>query len=266
MTTLTEADRAYFQDVRTRRDELWAWLGGQPQQVSAAIALRIGFRALPFVVGEPAEGRFTPKEGREIASSFRYIALGRLSARRPSLRLNAFATLLNSIAYAKGSSATGSVREASRATPSGSPLETPADAARNAASRASHAAMFSATSPAGPPWDAIAADRARIAARIDPLALLDEPMWLDPGSTTGELPEPHAGRWNAMRAALEGEDASWRVWTAWYQDRLQGALAPADAVEYLRVTLCPTRWPGPKILRRTACGSGRPTSRRTGRC
>lgn len=254
MGTLTEAERAYLQEVRGRKDELWTWLEGQPKEASIAIAMRIGFRILPFVVEGPNEGRFTPKEGREIASSLRYLALGRLLARRPDPSLDAFATLLNSIAYSKGTAATGSIREASSAAPSKSPLRSPADAARYAASRATQAAMFSATSPAGAPWDAIAADRAWIEAGGDPMILLDKPMWLERGAADA-VPEPHASRWEAMRAALEAEDEGWRVWTTWYQDRMHGAPAPADQMEYVRITLLPDAMaraddPSPDGLRR----------------
>ncbi|RYC33461.1 hypothetical protein D3273_03025 [Lichenibacterium minor] len=238
MSTLTEVEREHLHDVRVKRDALWAWLGAQSQEVSTVIALRVGFRALPFVVQKPAEGRFSPKEGQTIVSAFRYIALGRLQARRRNLALNMFATLLNSVSDKNGSSATAAVREASRSAPSGSPLESSADAASNAASRAAMAAMFSATSPAGAPWDAIAADRAWIATSDDPLVLLDAPMWPNRASAGG-VPEPYASQWEAMRAALDDEDTSWRVWTAWYQDRLWGAPAAADHVEYLRITMMP---------------------------
>ena len=235
MATLTEADREYLVSVRKERDAFWAWLRGQPSQVSAVLAMRIGFRVLPFVVPEPVESRFTTKESREILSSFRYAALGRLSTRRPSRSLNAVATLLNSIAYAKGTSATAAICEASRAAPNTPGIQSRVEAAENSASRAAYAAMFSATSPAGAPWEAIAADRAWIEGGRDPIILLDQPMWLNL-VPQNQMPEPHLSRWKLMHAALDDEDEGWRVWTEWYEDRLRGKPAQPDPIEYFRLT------------------------------
>ena len=238
MSTLTEAETAYYQNVRKKSDILWAWSQEQTLAASIVIAMRIGFRALPFVVQEPVGARFTPKQCRETVCAFRYIALGRLNTRRPNWSLDAFATLLNTIAYVRMSAARAAIFEAFAASSGNLVDMSRAQLAQMVASRASSAAMRSAMSPVNEPWGAIAADQTYIEAGGDPMVLLDQPMWLDP-KLSGGVPEPHASRWNVMRAALDSEDETWRVWTAWYQDRLRGAPAPTDAIEYLRITLMP---------------------------
>ena len=221
--------------VRERADAFQAWLETRPPQVSAVLAVRVGLRVLPFVVAEPVGGRFTPKAEREILSAFRYAALGRLSTKRSSESLNAFATLLNTIAYAQMTGATATIQEASRtAALIGSAFGTGKDTAL----RAAYAVMCSASSSVGPPWDALAIDQARIEAGEEPMVLLDEPVWLGLAQSP-PVPDASLSRWETMRSTLEDADPSWRVWTHWYQGRLRGDPAGSDQTELLRLTLFP---------------------------
>src|ERR1043165_512616 len=92
---------------------LEAWLLKRPPQIAAIIAVRLGLRMLPFVVAEPAEGRYSAQQRREIISAFRYAAMGRLAAKHPSRALDAVCTVINSVSPARMLSSGAAIREAS---------------------------------------------------------------------------------------------------------------------------------------------------------
>jgi hypothetical protein len=218
-------------------NELKTWLRKRPPVVSAVIASRFGLRVLPFVVDEPTEGRFSARQLRQIISSFRYTAWGRLLAKRPSRALDAVDVALNSVAPRSGSAAKAAIFEAYAAASS------LVDAGRGGffadipASRAGYAAVIAASvAEYDAFWEPVAADVAWIEAGKEPLDLLERPMGLD-RPPPHAAPEPFLSRWSLMRSALEREDKSWKVWTVWYQDRLDGSPSPPDDMEYFRVTL-----------------------------
>ena len=221
---------------RAELDELKAWLLERRPVVSAVIASRFALRVLPFVA-QSTEGVFSARQIRLIISAFRYAALGRLHIKRPSLGLRAVSIALNSVAPKTGHSAGAAVFEAYAG------AAAVADAVRSPAlsgapaSRAGYAALWASLVPGGDSfWEAIAIDRSWIEAGHDQLDVLDKPLWLDLGSPL-PAPEPYLSQWNSVCSALIREDESWKVWTAWYQDRLSGSPSQSDDIEYFRVTL-----------------------------
>jgi hypothetical protein len=224
---------------RAKSDELKEWFGTRPPAVAAVMASRIGLRVLPYVIDEPTEGRLSTKQRRLIISAFRYAAIGLLLIKRPSPALDMMGTTLNSIGPRTMLSAGAVIFEAYAAASSVSGVGRGEGFARRAAFRAGNAALFaSSVAGADAPWEPIAADAAWIEAGKDPFDLLDRPTWPDCNPPVVS-PEPYRSRWNLTRSALDGEDESWKVWTVWYEDRLNGSPSQSDDVEYFRLTLVP---------------------------
>lgn len=65
-------------------------------------------------------------------------------------------------------------------------------------------------------WSAVDADVSRLTEGIDHPALLATPLWPE------DQPQGLAESWPKLRGALLTNDPLWRVWTDWYQDRLDG--------------------------------------------
>ena len=84
------------------------------------------------------------------------------------------------------------------------------------ATLSARSAADSAADSAAAAWQAVDADVARLTAGIDHPALLAIPLWPD------GPPQGLAENWPILRDALLADDPLWRVWTDWYQDRLDG--------------------------------------------
>lgn len=207
--------------------------------VAAVIASRLGLRLVPFAIDTLPAGDLSAKERLQIVRAFRYAAIGYLATKHPSAALDQLTTIINSVAPSRTNFAGAAITEASF---SGVSLF---GAARGdfytdaPSSRACYAAgIASAIQEAGSPWFAIAEDAAWIDKFDDPHKLRAEPIWLTEG-TSASMPQPYLSRWISMCASLARDDDSWKVWTGWYQDRLDGAIPEKDEIEYLRLSLVP---------------------------
>lgn len=235
--TIDPAIKAEAARIRAKSDELNAWFLTHPPQVAAVIATRLAFRTLPFVIADTFEGEFGKKERHQIATAFRYLALASLSARSPSAALYDTCTAINTVAPKSGNTATATIVEASFAAVTLALVKDRARAATDVAARASHAVQLSLFETGKEsPWGAVATDMAWIEAGGHSISLLSQRLWLDRHSSDNP-PEPSETRWNRLRSILISDDASWKVWATWYEDRMTGTPSQSDEIEYFRLTL-----------------------------
>jgi hypothetical protein len=235
------------------RRNLQQWFAGRPPKVAAAIAVRLGLRALPFVVAQPTEAGYSATQRRDLIFAFRFASLGRLAVMHPSPGLEVVSTALNPLMSKTVSASAAAIwtahaaaLEATRDRPLDARLRNLISPGRNktvgaihdetAGWRASHAARTASSAGVDGVWEAIEADKSWIAAGAEAFDLLDAPLWLG-RSQPDLMPEPFLSIWRSMRSALETDDESWKVWTNWYQDRLVGSSSLDEAIEYFRLTL-----------------------------
>ncbi|OHV23815.1 hypothetical protein BBJ66_26965 [Rhizobium sp. RSm-3] len=237
--TIDPAIKAEADRLRAKADELKAWLLAHPPQVAAVIATRVGFRALPFVIAITPKGRFGKKERHQIIAAFRYLALARLSAMSPGTALNETCTALNTVAPTSGNAAKATIVEASFAAVALAQVKGSGAgaAAMHPASDASYVVrLASCIIDTGWPWHAVETDLAWIEAGGRPISLLNERLWLD-RKPSDNPPEPNHTTWHRLRSILISDDASWKIWTDWYESCVTGQPPQSDEIEYFRLTL-----------------------------
>ncbi|MEM6441958.1 MAG: hypothetical protein AAF763_19970, partial [Pseudomonadota bacterium] len=96
---------------------------------------------------------------------------------------------------------------------------------------------------------AASSDAAAFADGAPSRSVLDRPAWPSAGEPSRPATPAWASKaWTTLRAGLEARhDENWRVWTDWYQDRLDGK--PSDwELERARLQPPETWEAGPKIL------------------
>jgi len=231
--------KAKAERLAAKKDELRAWFLKHPPQVAAVIAMRVGLRALPFVVSEAVGGTLTMKERHRIVTAFRYLSLTRLSLTTPDYALYETCTVINTVAPRTGNAAEAVIHGA--CTSAMTIVNTRDGDVRVDVvflDAINSAVWATAVDGAGLPWDEIARDRDYIDAGNNWFTLLNQRLWLGVDGVDN-APEPHRACWHSMRSALDSDDPSWQIWTDWYEDRLAGVPVQSDEIEYFRLTLIP---------------------------
>lgn len=223
-------------------ESLKAWLETRPQEDAIVIASRAALRALPGMATQ-FESDLTHDPYALILPVFRASAVARVAGNGPTQRQKLQETALSAARSADSAAAEArSADSAAHAALSAAYSAAAAHAALSADSSAAaaHAAALSARSSAAASsaaassaaaWNAVERDAEKLEKDTEYAEVLVSQLW--PKDPPGELAE----NWTALRDKLLEHDESWRVWTDWYQDRLDGK--PIDEVLEIEKALIP---------------------------
>jgi hypothetical protein len=255
-------------DIKSRR-QFEAWLGKQPSEVAVAPAARVALRVLPVV--QSAKGGY---RGCLVLPVFRATAVSWSTAKYPAhgTELAAYAAVAYAAAVVVAAAVTvaaatadaDAVRAAS-SVGSAVAIVTAASLAAAAAARAAaygaafaedaaHAAVSAdarayavafagadaatTASAAGYAsdaairyfWSALSIDATRVEKGKKTCDIAGSPLW--PHGQPDEL----RSLWHELEAGLLAAKQDWRVWTTWYDDRLDGRFRAEECeLDYVRI-------------------------------
>ena len=262
----------------TDREELRNWLDDQSRKVAVCIAARAALRVLP-VLRQEFESSLPEEEisAALILPVFRAMAVSWVAASHPthdtelidaatasaSFSADAAAAASAASFSAVSAAASASFSAAAAASASFSAASAASFSAVSAAASASFSAAASASfsaaasaSAASTIWTAISWDTTEIEKGTAAEAVAARKLW--PRNPPKALAEP----WRDLKKKLEEMPDDWRVWTDWYQARLDGKPTYPDldeagneALEVARVTLPAELWDeGPAAVNREIAG------------
>jgi len=219
------------------REELAAWLRRQPRDVSLVLGVRWTLRALPMIAKYQSD-----LLSELVLPSFRVVAVSWAAAKYPAYETREAATA----ARAAGARAFAATARAARA----SDAILAADGADEAAIRVAFAfaarafagaaaddsegrafaaaagarafAAFANDTAATAFWSAISSDATRCESGMPASEIAGMPLWPE------DPPVALRSMWQDLKAKLHAEKQDWQVWTAWYDDRLEGRARDVD--------------------------------------
>jgi hypothetical protein len=220
------------------REELEAWLRGQPREVSLVLASRSALRVFPQIGG--ASGRQNFHRAillpvfRASSLAFSYIYMSEISQKKlVAAALSTAAQAAADVTYA-ATDATASIRAAANA----------AYATFYPANTTATQAIYAATRSTNVAYDGLYFDRGEIKAEVLEGELATRPLW-----PNRQMPNELARHWEALKSQLLSTNEDWDVWTTWYEDRLEGRPPEDEALAVARVTLPEPMWQeGPKTV------------------
>ncbi len=239
------------------------WLTDKPREWAVVLAARVALRTVPFLADAEVRGDDDPLAAI-VLPTLRATAAPWVAAEYPThgagLQAAAFDATVDAAAAgdaadaAYAAAAANAARAAAYAADSAVFAVYAADAARadaaaNAAARADVATVVAFATTAATTaafWRALGRDTDALEDGIAPEDLAGRSLWIAEGPE--ERPEIVDDSWLRLRSRLLDADPGWRVWTDWYQARLDGAPSN-EALEVARALIPNEVWrEGPKAV------------------
>jgi len=222
-------------DIKNR-SQFEAWLRKQPREVAVALAARVALRVLPVV--QTAKGY----KGCLVVAVFRATAVSWSKAKYPAheTELAAYAAAAYAAAVVAAAVRTAAAYAAVAATRAGAGAAhaavyadarayAVAGASADAATTAS-AAGYASDAAIRYFWSALSIDATRVEKGKKTCDVAGSPLW--PHGQPDEL----RTLWQELAAGLLAAKQDWRVWTNWYEDRLDGRFREEEReLGYVRI-------------------------------